>query len=205
MSTHSSVLAWRIPGIGKPGGLPSMGSHRIRHDWSDLAAATDVYWFKSWVGFSCLQISLWSVLSLQLLLLIFPLCGLCEHSPSRWVFSCMHVSELSTQKIPFKRTLYWGGNPTGTLKNLVLYRVLRNLWIGRGIFHYMIPRTGCPVKDISIMLCQEMMHIQFSPGLRLAASLIRWIPRHYLTPTMMTSLLLQFPLWLFLNFVSCLL
>ena len=34
-----SVLAWRIPGMGEPGGLPSMGSHRVRHDWSDLAAA----------------------------------------------------------------------------------------------------------------------------------------------------------------------
>ena len=36
MATHSSVLAWRIPGTGEPGGLPSMGSHRVRHD---LAAA----------------------------------------------------------------------------------------------------------------------------------------------------------------------
>ena len=39
MATHPSVLAWRIPGTGEPGGLPSMGSHRVRHDWSDLAAA----------------------------------------------------------------------------------------------------------------------------------------------------------------------
>ena len=39
MATHSSVLAWRIPGTGEPGGLPSMGSHRGGHDWSDLAAA----------------------------------------------------------------------------------------------------------------------------------------------------------------------
>jgi len=38
MATHSSVLAWRIPGTGKPGGLLSMGSHRVRHDWGDLAA-----------------------------------------------------------------------------------------------------------------------------------------------------------------------
>ena len=37
MATHSSVLAWRIPGTGEPGGLPSMGSHRVGHDWSDLA------------------------------------------------------------------------------------------------------------------------------------------------------------------------
>ena len=40
MASHSSVLAWRIPGTGEPGGLPSVGSHRIGHDWSDLAAAT---------------------------------------------------------------------------------------------------------------------------------------------------------------------
>ena len=39
MATHCSVLAWRIPGTGEPGGLLSMRSHRVRHDWSDLAAA----------------------------------------------------------------------------------------------------------------------------------------------------------------------
>ena len=39
IATHSSVLAWRIPGTGEPGGLPSLGSHRVGHDWSDLAAA----------------------------------------------------------------------------------------------------------------------------------------------------------------------
>ena len=39
MATHSSVLAWRVPGTGEPGGLPSMGSHSVGHEWSDLAAA----------------------------------------------------------------------------------------------------------------------------------------------------------------------
>ena len=39
IATHSSILAWRIPGTGEPGGLPSMGSHRVGHDCSDLAAA----------------------------------------------------------------------------------------------------------------------------------------------------------------------
>ena len=39
MATHSSVLAWRIPGMGEPGGLPSMGSHRVGHNCLDLAAA----------------------------------------------------------------------------------------------------------------------------------------------------------------------
>ena len=39
MATCSSVLAWKIPGTVEPGGLPSIGSHRVGHDWSDLAAA----------------------------------------------------------------------------------------------------------------------------------------------------------------------
>ena len=37
MATHSGILAWRIPGTGEPGGMLSMGSHRVGHDWSDLA------------------------------------------------------------------------------------------------------------------------------------------------------------------------
>ena len=44
MATHSSVLAWRIPGMGVPGGLPSMGLHRVGHDWSNLAAAAAADW-----------------------------------------------------------------------------------------------------------------------------------------------------------------
>ena len=48
MATHSSVLAWRLPGTGEPGGLPSMGSHRVGHDWRDLAAAyTYIYIFSA--------------------------------------------------------------------------------------------------------------------------------------------------------------
>ena len=44
MATHSSVLAWRIPGTGEPGGLPSMGSYRVGHDWSLAAtAAANLY------------------------------------------------------------------------------------------------------------------------------------------------------------------
>ena len=42
MATHSRVLAWRIPGTGEPGELPSMGSHRVRHDGSGLAAVAVV-------------------------------------------------------------------------------------------------------------------------------------------------------------------
>ena len=44
MAIHSSVLAWRIPGTGEPGGLPSMVSHRVGHDCSDLAVAAATEW-----------------------------------------------------------------------------------------------------------------------------------------------------------------
>ena len=48
MATHSSVLVWRIPGMGEPGGLPSMGSHRVGHDWNDLAAAAEGKGIRGW-------------------------------------------------------------------------------------------------------------------------------------------------------------
>ena len=41
MAIHSSTLAWRIPGTEEPSGLPSMGSHRVGHNWSDLVTAAD--------------------------------------------------------------------------------------------------------------------------------------------------------------------
>ena len=47
MATHSSVLAWRIPGMGEPRGLMSMGSHRVGHEWSDLAAAAALVYGKN--------------------------------------------------------------------------------------------------------------------------------------------------------------
>ena len=46
LATHSSVLAWRIPGTGEPAGLQSMGLHRVEHDWSDLAATTTIIYAK---------------------------------------------------------------------------------------------------------------------------------------------------------------
>ena len=52
MATHSSVLSWRIPGMAEPGGLPSTGLHRVRHDWSDAAAAAAAvaYWSSTYPG-----------------------------------------------------------------------------------------------------------------------------------------------------------
>ena len=57
MATHSSVLAWRILGMAEPGGLPSMGSHRVGHDWSDLAQfeSDAVSWYHD-VGSVCVPL-----------------------------------------------------------------------------------------------------------------------------------------------------
>ena len=49
MATHSSVLAWRIPGTAEPGGLLSVGLHRVGHDWSDLAVVVVVVVVVCWV------------------------------------------------------------------------------------------------------------------------------------------------------------
>ena len=54
MATNSGVLAWRIPGTGEPGGLPSMGSQRVGHDWSDLAApAAAAQHTENWSAIKC--------------------------------------------------------------------------------------------------------------------------------------------------------
>ena len=59
MATHSGVLAWRIPGTVEPGGLPSLGSHRVGRDWSDLAAVAAGIEFGEGNGtplqYSCLE------------------------------------------------------------------------------------------------------------------------------------------------------
>ena len=52
MATHSNILAWRVPGMAEPGGLPSLGSHRVGHDWSDLAAAEQLFGTKQKFFFS---------------------------------------------------------------------------------------------------------------------------------------------------------
>ena len=65
MATHFSVLAWRIPGTGEPGGLPSLGSHRVGHDWRDLAAAAASFkgFFRAWRNLHSQLPSNWGILS----------------------------------------------------------------------------------------------------------------------------------------------
>ena len=63
MAPHSSTLAWRIPGMGEPGGLPSTGSHRVGHDWSDLAATTVKLKYFPFMKTSIVHINKYSLLN----------------------------------------------------------------------------------------------------------------------------------------------
>jgi len=84
MATHSSVLAWRIPGMGEPGGLLSMGSHRVGHDWSDLAAAAAISrclslfvssWSETKMGSSCRVLKGWESWLFCLFIVLFSMKG----------------------------------------------------------------------------------------------------------------------------------
>ena len=55
MAPHSSTLAWKIPWMEGPGGLQSMGSQRVGHDWSDLAAAAAAYTYMGFAGGSAVK------------------------------------------------------------------------------------------------------------------------------------------------------
>ena len=88
MATHCSVLPWRIPGMGQPGGLLSMGSHRVGQDWSDLAAAAAVFSvhcyarISFWFGSYYLLVTVPYIFWLQILSVIFVtntfwFCGFC--------------------------------------------------------------------------------------------------------------------------------
>ena len=77
MATHTSVLAWRIPGTGEPGGLWSMGSHRVGHNWSDLAASKEL---------SCIN---------DLTASLLPFSGGCPHPFSPSVCASLPCSSLN--------------------------------------------------------------------------------------------------------------
>ena len=80
MATHSSVLAWRLPGTGEPGGLLSMGSHRVRHDWSDLAVVAAA---------ASLRGACWAVLCVPRIVQAGEGASSCC---SGWVGSALHVT-----------------------------------------------------------------------------------------------------------------
>ena len=147
MATHSSVLAWRIPGTGEPGGLPSMGSHRVGHDWSDLTAAAAavilVLFFKElecWTEplfsslFSILKLLLFFRASFLFILFLFPL-----------LFYLLPWLLLSTACWQFSNlNLLWC-----TQLYLLLYVNLYTFWAWRSQRHL---RLSSPSPHLSLFL-----------------------------------------------------
>ena len=108
MATHSSVLAWRIPGTGQPGGLLSIGSHRVEHDWSDLAAAYSYYLYiivylfqEVFILFTCFYFTLikWKKVKVKLL------------SRVRLFATPWTVAYQAPPSMGFSRQEYWSGLP----------------------------------------------------------------------------------------------
>ena len=82
MAAHSSVLAWRIPGTGEPGGLPSMGLLRVGHDWSDLALAFCSSWVQMHEVMRCVSTGSCAVCLCS--------CVLCVYEVRCYVFIKLH-------------------------------------------------------------------------------------------------------------------
>ena len=94
MATHSRVLAWRIPGTGEPGELPSMWSHRVGHDWNDLAAAAAAFANRS-IFFSVRSVGLYTSFLLRHNILRF-------HTVIKWLCG---ISFIGTTLMTFLRCL----------------------------------------------------------------------------------------------------
>ena len=120
MATHSSVLAWRIPGTGEPGGLPSMGSHRVRHDWCDLAAAAAA-------STSCLSSSILSCIGDRN---GNPLQCSCLENPRDWGSWWAAVYGVTQSQMQLKRLSSSGSSSTLVLDKLYFIKLfnISNIW-----------------------------------------------------------------------------
>ena len=152
MATHASVLAWRIPGTGEPGGLPSMGSQRVGHDWSDLAAAAAACLFA--VNSTILEF--WKIwfwqLSFEHVELVVPLGRPCY----------MFYRQLDTRVCIFLREEIWAINRNwekGVTEDGITHSMDLNLSIhgeivkDREAWHtavHGLQRTGCDLNDWTI-------------------------------------------------------
>ena len=140
MATHSSDLAWRIPGMAEPGGLLSMGSHRVRHDWSDLAAVAAAvtagkWWFDVQIPYLLVR-GLFVCFVLIFLFSSFWLhdmtCGISVPWLGTWAMAVTwpYSNHLATRELPGRKFLE---TDTKTGLNVLRFSYRKQLWkkIGR--------------------------------------------------------------------------
>ena len=147
MATHSSVLAWRIPGMEEPGGLPSLGLHSVRQDWSDLAAATAVHSLgKTLLAFALLH----SIFQLQICLL-----------PQVFLdFLLLHSSLLQ-----WKGHIFWVLVLKGLigLHRTIQLQLLQHYWLGHrlGLLWYWMVCLGSEQRLFSCFWdCIQVLHFR---------------------------------------------
>ena len=148
MATHSSVLALRIPGTGKPDALPSVGSHRVGHDWSDLAAAaaasrsSSIPWRILWQNNTIVTKSD-----------LLKTCVLIRFSCVWLLVTLWTVAHQAPLSMGFSRQEYWIGLPcpiknlSGTIQNKFNIRQNRNLI---AYIFYIISCSKFPQRSIPI-------------------------------------------------------
>ena len=130
MATHSSVLAWRIPGTAEPGGLPSMRSHRVGHDWGDLAAAallfSSVYFYFIFCLLSICHSLPWWLSSKA---------SACNAETGIWLLSWEDPldKEMATHSSIFAWEILWT-EECGGLQSMGLERVKHNLATKQHLF-----------------------------------------------------------------------
>ena len=129
MAPHSSVLAWRIPGTGEPGGLPFMGSHRVGYDWSDLAAAASCIWlFVTPWTITCQ--TLWSFTVSRSLLLPSNYLALCHR------FSPCHKPFPASGSFSVSQLFVSGGKSIGASASASVLLVNIQAWFLLGLTNY---------------------------------------------------------------------
>ena len=110
MTTHSSVLAWRIPGTAEPGGLLSMGSHRVRHNWSDLAAAAAKYFLIIYSMFKSRSYEHHCFYEFKCIFIKYLICHTHPHPyPHPHPHPHTHPLTQALLSIGFPRQEYWNG------------------------------------------------------------------------------------------------
>ena len=133
MATHSSVLAWRIPWMKKPGGLQSMGSHRVGHNWSDVAAAAAAFHLTVWTT-SCLftppSMGIWVV--------------------SAFRESCCYEHGCANVSLSLCFQFFWVGSETAGSCGISIFTFLRTLYTGFHddwtILHSHLQSTSIPIS-----------------------------------------------------------